>query len=189
MKQDARTIAIEAARAQVLRQPVYLDTETTGLGIADQVIDICVLDADGTVLVDSLVKPTIKIPRDAMCIHGITDEMVKDAPTWLEIWPQVEAAMAGRRVAVYNAEFDIRMMKQSHRKYKLPWRLKDSDFFCIMKLYAQFYGAWDRTRGSYRWQKLELAGKQCKIALPNAHRAQADTLLARAILHYMAEQK
>lgn len=184
-----RKLAILTAQTEVLLRPVYLDTETTGLDSSDQVVDICIVDDDGTVLVDSLVKPKGVIPADVIRIHGITNEMVKDAPAWPEIWPEVEAALAGRRVAIYNAEFDVRMMRQSHRKYRLPWQLGETSFVCVMKLYAQFRGEWNPYYGSYRWQKLEQAGKQCRIALPNAHRAQADAQLARAVLHYMAERK
>jgi len=43
--------------------------------------------------------------------------------------------------------------------------------------------------GSYRWQKLEEAARQCKIAVKGAHRAYADALMARGVLHYMAERK
>jgi DNA polymerase III epsilon subunit-like protein len=58
-----------------------------------------------------------------------------------------------------------------------------------MKLYAQFRGeANSRTRG-YRWHSLDDARAQCGLDLPNAHRARADTLLARALLLWLAGQK
>jgi DNA polymerase-3 subunit epsilon len=114
---------------------------------------------------------------------------VAEAPTWPEIWPQVEAALAGRRVAIYNAEFDLKMLKNSHRKYHLRWAFPGEASFCVMKLYAQFYGEWNYTYGSYRWQKLEEAARQCKIEVKGAHRARADALMARSVLQYMAERK
>ena len=184
-----RQAAIFEAKREVSRKPVYLDTETTGLEGTDQIVEICVLDHDGTVLINSLVKPTGPIPPDATRIHGITNGLVKDAPAWPDLWPRVKTLMTDRRVAIYNAEFDVRLMKQSHRKHQMSWELPDDPFFCLMKLYARFYGQWDSSRGSYRWQNLEAAGRQCKITLPNAHRAHADTLLARAVLHYLAGQE
>ena len=104
-----RQAAIFEAKREMSRQPVYLDTETTGLESTDQIVEVCVLDYDGTVLIDSLVKPSGSIPSSATRIHGVTTDMVKDAPTWPDLWPQVEAAMVNRRVAIYNAEFDVRM--------------------------------------------------------------------------------
>jgi DNA polymerase-3 subunit epsilon len=181
-----RQHAIEQARILVAREPVYLDTETTGLEMADQIVEICILDHDGKPLVDCLVKPKGKIPVLASRIHGITDEMVTDAPTWPELWPQVAAALAGRHVAIYNADFDLGMMKNSHRKYHLSWVFPGESSFCVMKLYAQFYGEWNHYHGSYRWQKLEEAARQCKVAVKGAHRARADALMARGVLHYMA---
>lgn len=186
---SARETAIRQAQDEILHKPVYLDTETTGLEKYDQIVEICVLDSDGSVLVDSLVKPTNKIPAVVTKLHGITDAMVKEAPTWPEIWPAVQAALTGRHVAIYSADYDVRVMKQSHRHYAMRWKLKGANFFCIMKLYAQFRSEWDDYHGTYRWHKLEEAGWHCKIELPNAHRAKADALLARAVLHYMAESK
>mgnify|MGYP002388012714 CR=1 FL=1 len=97
-----------------------------------------------------------------------------------------QAVLEGRRVGVYNVEFDLRLMKQSHARAWLRWTLPDENFFCLMKLYARYYGDWDARRGSYRWQSLEMAGRQCQISLPNAHRAIDDCRLTRALLHYMA---
>jgi DNA polymerase-3 subunit epsilon len=186
---STRAAAIRLAKKEVQLNPVYLDTETTGLEKFDQIVEICVLDFDGSVLVDSLVKPTNKIPPDVTKLHGITDAMVKEAPTWPEIWPAVQAALTGRHVAIYSADYDVRVMKQSHRHHAMRWKLKGANFFCIMKLYAQFRGEWDDYHGAFRWHKLEEAGRHCKIELPNAHRAKADALLARAVLHYVAENE
>ncbi len=170
-------------------KPVYLDTETTGLHNSAEIVEICVLDHAGNPLVDSLVRPKGRIPADATRVHGITDTMTTNAPTWAELWPQVESALTGQRVAIYNADYDVRLMTQSHRLRGLSLKLPATQFVCVMKLYAQFHGERDYRSGEYRWQALEKAGMQCGIKLPNAHRAKADALLARAILHFMAERK
>jgi DNA polymerase-3 subunit epsilon len=185
---SARQQAVQIAREKLSRHPVYLDTETTGIERNSEIIEISIIDHDGQVLYDSLVKPSSgKIPFDVIQIHGITMEMVLNAPRWLSVWPEVREILSGRQVGIYNADFDIRMMQQSHAAYRMRWQADPTiNFFCIMKLYAQFYGEWNRMRGSYRWQSLDAAGKQCKIPLPNSHRAKDDTLLAREVLHYMA---
>jgi len=79
-------------------------------------------------------------------------------------------------------------MKQSHLAHHLIWAPAISQF-CIMKLYAQYRGEWNARSGSYRWVSLDNARYQCHLDLPNAHRAKADTLLARAVLQYVAAQK
>jgi DNA polymerase-3 subunit epsilon len=171
------------------RRPVYLDTETTGMHDGAEIIEICIVDYDGRVLLDSLVKPRQTIPRDAIKIHNITNAMVQDAPAWTDLWPQVRATLAGRSVGIYNVDFDLRLLKQSHRQAGLTWQPVGAAAFCIMKLYAEFYGDWNRSRQSFRWQSLDRARSQCGINLPNSHRAQADTLLARAIFYHMTGQK
>jgi len=186
---SSRTEAMHIAQAKLELHPIYLDTETTGTGPADEVIEIGIVDEDGKVLFESLVRPVGKVSPDARRMHGISDEMLATAPRWIVVWPKVEAVLAGHTVCVYNADFDLRMLQQTHAKYKIRWSMVgETSFFCVMKLYAQYYGEWNARTGGYRWQSLENAGRQCKISLPNAHRTIADSLLTRALLHHMASQ-
>ncbi len=175
-----RKTTIEKARRLWDARPLFLDTETTGLGETAEIVEISIVDHDGSVLLDTLVRPRRSIPLDAVRIHGITDDMVSQAPTWLHVWPQVEAILSDRTVGIYNADFDLRMMKQSHQQIGLPWRMPSSRLFCIMKLYTDFSGA-------LKWQSLDAAGRQCRLTLPNSHRALDDTLLARAVFEYMVK--
>ncbi len=180
-----RRRAIETARRIVQNRPVYLDTETTGLERFDEIIEISIIDDEGQLLFGSLVKPSQPIPFDSTRIHGITNEDVQGARSWPAVWPEVRAALFGRLVVIYNEEFDLRMMQQSHARYRLPWRDKFTTFD-LLKLYAEFYGEWDPRRRSYRYHSLAAAGRHCQISLPNAHRSTADTLLTRALLHHIA---
>jgi DNA polymerase-3 subunit epsilon len=189
MNSSARRGAILTAREMLNRQPVYLDTETTGTGPNDNILEIAVIDNDGAVLVDTLVKPVGAIHPDALRIHGIHDAMLVEAPRWGEVWTEVGRVLTGRLVGIYNAEFDLRMMQQSHTRNWMRWTQPEGmQALCIMKLYAQFYGNWNPRRVDYRWQSLEAAGRQCGIPLPNSHRAKQDTLLTREILEFMAGQ-
>lgn len=184
----SRTVAIARAQQLLADQPLFLDTETTGLDPRAEIVEIALVDHDGAVLLDSLVKSTRPIPWDATRIHRITDEMVADAPTWAELWPQVQALLTGRRVGIYNAEYDLRLIQQSHAAHRLVERTAGSNAFCIMKLYAEFFGEPGRY-GDFRWQSLDKAARQCRIGLPNSHRAAADAQLARAVLLHMAGEK
>jgi len=168
-------------------QPLFLDTETTGVRSSAEIIEICLLDHNGEVLLDSLVRPRLPIPPESTRIHGITDAMVATAPTWGELWPQVQAILESRPIGIYNADFDLRLMKQTHQQLGLLWPQIQFDPFCIMKIYAQFYGEWDIHRNAYRWQSLEKAGQRFNIPLPNSHRARDDALLARAVLQQIAQ--
>jgi len=187
MTLNPRAYAIETARQKLELHPLYLDTETTGTDRSSEIIEICIIDHEGASVFQSLVKPVAMIPPQMTQIHGITNEMVKNAPPWYKVWPEIEIILNSQAIGIYNAEFDLRMFQQTHAKFRIPWRPAQlSNSFCIMRLYAQYYGEWDPMRGSYRWQSLDSAGKQLKIPLRNTHRALDDTLLARQVLHAIA---
>ena len=131
-------------------------------------------------------KPSQPIPASSTRIHGITNAEVQNARTWPVVWPQIRSVLFGRMIVIYNEDFDLRMMQQSHARYRLPWKEKFTSFD-LLKLYAEYRGEWDGARRSYRYHSLDSAGKHCQISLPNAHRATADTLLTRAVLHYIAD--
>ncbi len=184
---NRRSAVSYEAQALLATHPIYLDTETTGLHLSAEVIEIGVIDDEENVLFDQLIRPRGKIDPASTRVHGITSEMLKDAPTWEQVWPQAAAVLQGHRIGVYNVEFDLRLIKQSINRTWSRWTLNDNEFFDIMKLYARYYGDWDPMHRSFRYQSLELAGRQCGIHLPNAHRAVDDCLLTRAILHHMAQ--
>ena len=189
MNNSPREEAIQKAREFLTNKPIYLDTETTGTGSNDNILEIAIIDHGGGVLIDTLVKPVGAIHPEAEKVHGINQTIVQDAPRWQDIWPEVESILRNRWVGIYNAEFDLRLMRQSHTRSWLTWnRPEGMEAFCIMKLYAQFYGQWNSRRGSYRWHSLDAASRHCRIPLPNSHRAKDDALLTRAILEYMSGQ-
>ncbi len=183
---SSRQQAIQKAQQILQQKPIYLDTETTGLGLKDEIIEIALMDDDENILFQSFVHPSQPIPMSTTAIHGITNSMVQNAAAWPIIWQQICNIMNNRLIVIYNADFDIRMMRQSHIRYRLPWNDTISAE-CVMRLYATYRGEWDSRRLSYRFFSLEQAGKQCGISLPNAHRAVADIKLTRALLHHIAE--
>lgn len=177
--------AVQFSRSVIQQKPVYLDTETTGLNKTDEIVEISVIDYDGAPLFESLVKPTQPIPPEASRIHHITSEMVRFASPWPLVWPQLKPIVTGRIIGIYNADFDLRMMQQSMERFRMPWR-ESFNTFDILKLFSDFRSEYDPIKRSYRYFKLEDAGRFFNISLPNAHRATADTLLTRAVLHCIA---
>ncbi len=178
--------AAHRARQILATNPLFFDTETTGLGPADEIVEVGIVDAEGKTLLQSLVRPVGRIPSDVIAVHGITNDMVRDAPTWQEIWPRVKVLFTSCPVGIFNAEFDLRMMRQSHERHGLIWQPIGGNAFCVMKLYARFYGERLGIRNA-RWQGLQKAGRQCGISSRNAHRAVDDARLASAVFRYMAQ--
>lgn len=169
------------------RDPLFLDTETTGLDRQAEVCDLAVVDAGGQVLLNTLIRTRRPIPQDAYAIHGISDRDVQDAPPFEAVADQLRALLAGRLVVVYNADFDMQMLRQSHANAQAARYLRQVEAVCAMKLYAVHYGAWDGYHRSYRWQTLENAARQCRLPWAgDAHRALADAEMCRRVVGHMA---
>lgn len=177
---------IDTARKILALDPIFLDTETTGTGPEDVVIEVGIVDLSGNVLYDSLINPGISIPPQSSAVNEITDDMVVNSPAWKQAWVEIEPLLQGRVVGMYNAEFDLRLLKQSNLAAGLPWTLDIKKSFCVMNLYAAFYGEWNPRRNGFRYHKLEHAGRACNIALPNSHHASDDAKLTAALFNYIA---
>ena len=178
---------LERARQVIELNPIFLDTETTGIGLYDLVVEVGIVDLDGNVLYNNLINPGRPIPKDSSKVHGITDDMVSDAPSLITALSEIEDILHDRAIGMYNAEFDYRLMKQSVEHAGLPWSIQRNQAFCVMNMFAAWYGEWNRRANNFRSQKLEFAGKFCGIDLPNNHHAIDDAKLTAALLKYLAE--
>ena len=170
---------------------VILDTETTGLDNAAEAVQIGVLSATGEVLLDTLVKPVRPLTAELTAIHGITNEMVAGAPTFVDILPQLHQAVHGKTIVVYNAPYDLRIITQSYFPYRKLRSTIDFDMMTdimgarwldVMAPYAKHYGEWDTYRQSYRWQKLVNAVRQQGLRVVDAHSAIGDCLMTMALI-------
>lgn len=191
-----RQTAIEEAQAMLNMDGVVFDTETTGLGPDAEIVEVSVVDLDGTVLLDTLVRPTRPVPPDAETIHGIGNDDLVDAPAFPEVLPDLVRVLQGRHVMAYNFQYDSRLLYQSVARHGLPWPLPlelleipGHVTHCIMKAFARFYGEWSSYHGSYTWQKLTRAANLCGVVVPGrAHRALADALVSVEVLKYMGRR-
>lgn len=169
---------------------LILDTETTGLDSKAEIVEISIIDCTGQVLLDTLVKPTSPIPAEATRIHGITNEMVAEAPTWPMIADQFKSIVSGRKLVIYNADYDLRLIYQTNNKHELEPVFYGSEWNnaeCAMLAYAEFYGQWDDYREQWKWQRLGNAAKQQGVVIEGtAHRALADCKMTLGVIASMA---
>ena len=143
-----------------------LDTETTGLGNTAQICQIAIIDPYGEVLLDSLVKPTVPIEPAAAAIHGISADKLQNAPIFFDLLLPICQAIGKRDLVIYNAEYDLRLIRQSASVYNIHLAFPTSDrrgcrlwigggcCYCAMLKYSEFIGEWNPHHGNYRWQKL-----------------------------------
>jgi len=160
----------------------YLDTETTGSGEDDEVVQLAIVNSRGASVFDSYIKPSKPIAPEATAISGISDETVKDAPTWSEVHKQINDLLAGQNVYIYNADFDVRIMAQTASKHGLSLPAFNAE--CLMNTYSLLYAEYNPRTGSYdRRQKLTNAAMQQGVNISDltAHNALDDCEITRRL--------
>lgn len=166
---------------------VILDTETTGLDERAEIVELSIIDQRGNTLFDRLIKPKRRIPRDAEQIHGISNTDVENADSWSDVYAGVRNILEGRNVAIYNAEYDTRIIQQTCKLHDLA--MIKFNPVCVMLHYAKYWGEWNYSRGNYKWQKLTHAAKQQGLEIKNAQRALGDCMMTLAVLNKMFENE
>lgn len=164
---------------------VILDTETTGLGNDDEIVEISIIDKNENILLDTLVRPTIPIPYDAYSVHGINDLDVMDTPRYPEIHKEIINTVKDKTVVIYNASYDFRILEQTSLKYDLENPLRYAkDIFCAMKNYAVINGEWNYNYGNYKWVNLSKAASCENVNTYDLtlHRALADTIVTLRLI-------
>lgn len=184
---DRKDACARARRLLARPDAVILDTETTDLD--GYLVQVAVLGMDGTVHLDTLVNPQSEISAGAYRVHGISQEQVKDAPTFADLVSRLATLLWGKRVVVYNASFDRGILRNE------LWRLyagadgwteaaggqveawiKQIHWRCAMNLYSAYIGEWSYRHHDYRYQPLP----------GGDHSALGDCLATLAVLRRMA---
>jgi DNA polymerase-3 subunit epsilon len=167
---------------------VILDTETTGLDASAEIVEISIIDRDGRVLLDTMVRPVAPIPVEATRVHGITNDMVTDAPSWAELAGLVRDTLRDRRVVIYNAQYDLRLMMQSSEQAGVEHAWVNAlRTECAMMAYSEHAGDVNPKTGKFKWHRLTDAAMQCGVQPDGAHRALADCRMTLGVLKHMAE--
>lgn len=148
---------------------VVIDTETTGLnGKYDQIVELSAIkyyNNEPIAIFETLIKPTCPIPYTTSRIHGITDEMVKDAPNIEEVLLDFEHFLEDLPIVGHNLLFDITFIH-----YAGSTILQNHKLYCTYRLAS--------TRLLKPQQvpnhKLKTLCQYYNISIDNHHRAYAD---------------
>lgn len=167
-----------------------IDTETTGKDAAggDRVVEIgIVIGRRGEVVqrLNWLVNPERPIPDGAREVHGISDDDVKDKPTFKEIAAEVAAALKGCIPVAYNAAFDRAFVATELASSGLV----HEHFPPCLRTECEWIDplVWARELQKYeKGKKLGEVAARLGIALENAHRASDDAEAALKILYAFA---
>ena len=180
------------AQSLMTRGFYVLDTETTGLGKQDEIVQIGIVDKKGDMVMDKLIKPTVPISPGASGVHGICYSHVENAPDFEDIYAELSEILEDQEIIAYNMKFDWRMLEQSRGKYGLPeirmnWK-SDINQHCVMIQYAQYRGQRRKGWRGYKWHRLGNAVDQEGLEIKDAHNALGDARMTLALIRKMAEE-
>ena len=167
-----------------LERPLAVfDLEATGLNIAkDRIVEIAILKihpdySEETFL--ARVNPEIDIPAEVTLIHGISNEDIKDSPTFKELVPKIEAFLGDADLGGYNSnKFDIPMLAEELLRAGSNFNLTARKFIDVQNI---FHKMEQRTlSAAYQFY--------CNQDLNNAHSALADTTATWEVLKSQLEK-
>lgn len=156
-----------------------LDTETTGLSpeTGGKICEIAVSVSQGGRVVDefsTLLNPGLPMSPEVIAIHGITNEMVKDAPTFADVMPKLLGLLDNCVIVAHNADFDVSFLRAEFASCGMrfpPYPVVDT-----LKL--------ARKSGKFERNRLGLIAEELGISCQGWHRAMADTKMAEQIFYY-----
>ncbi|MBI4946706.1 MAG: 3'-5' exonuclease [Bacteroidetes bacterium] len=173
------------AKLNLTRPLAFFDVETTGLSIAsDRIVEISILkvfppDGGRKESKTLLINPTIPIPKEVTKIHGITDEDVKNAPTFAQAANELAEFLNDCDLAGYNCNyFDIPILMEEFLRAGINFDTKDRKFVDVQGI---FHKKEERTlSAAYKFY--------CSKELNNAHSAEADINATYEILEAQLER-
>lgn len=164
---------IDAKASEILLEKfpngiIAIDLETTGLSpLVDKVIEIGAIKITKirSEIFETLINPEIPIPAHTTDIHGITDDMVKEAPKIHEVLKEFSEFLGDLPIVAHNAKFDLGFIVQNLQKLNIP--LSNSKVYCSVKLSRT-------THPEMENHKLKTLVHEHNIPLLNHHRAVDD---------------
>ncbi len=167
-----------------LRNPlVFFDLETTGVNITkDRIVELSYIKVmpNGTEIKKTIrVNPEMHIPESATALHHITDEDVKDKPTFKEIAKSLANDFEGCDFAGFNSNrFDIPLLMEEFLRVGVNFDISKRKFIDIQTI---FHKMEQRTlTAAYKFY--------CNKDLDNAHSANADTEATYEVLQAQLER-
>ena len=140
-------------------------------------IGITVLE-DGVVTNEfsSLINPETDFDAFNIRLTGIDEELVRDAPTFPELWPQIEPLMSSGLLVAHNAVFDLGVLKKCLDYYEIDWK-PYARYLCTVQMGRRILPGMSH--------KLDTLCEYYGIAI-NQHHAESDShACAEILLRYL----
>lgn len=147
---------------------IFLDLETTGMTAAEErITEIGLVEVTNGEVVGSwsqLVNPERRIPPFIQSLTGISNEMVRDAPTFEQLAPALYARLQGKLLVAHNARFDYGFLKAEFERLDLSYRAR---VLCTAKLSRKLFP-------EHRRHNLDSLIERYRLTCSARHRALGD---------------
>lgn len=156
---------------------VVFDLETTGVNVTkDRIVEISYIKVypNGKEESETLrINPEMHIPEESSQVHHITDEDVKDCPTFKEVAGKIAGVFKGSDVAGYNSyHFDVPLLVEEMGRAGVDFNLTGVKHIDVQNI---FHKMEQRTLvAAYKFY--------CGKNLEDAHSANADTMATYEVL-------
>ncbi|MBW0176338.1 3'-5' exonuclease [Sediminibacterium sp.] len=170
-------------KLQLSRPLAFIDLETTGVNISiDRIVEIAIvkINPDGTKQVKrKLINPLMPIPKSSSDIHGITDEMVKEAPSFKQVANEIKQFIDQCDLGGYNSNrFDIPMLIEEFLRVGIEFSVDGKKLVDVQKV---FHMMEQRTlSAAYKFY--------CQKTLEGAHSAEIDATATWEVLEAQVER-
>ena len=170
-------------KINLVRPICFFDLETTGINISkDRIVEISVLKIFPNGNKESktwLVNPKIPIPDEVSNIHGITDDMVVNEPSFDSIGVHVKDMIDKCDLGGFNSnKFDIPLLAEEFLRNEIDFNLENVKCIDVQNI---FHKMEKRTLGAaYQFY--------CQKDLIDAHSSKADTLATFEVLEAQIEK-
>ena len=173
------------ARKKIIE--IVLDTETTGLDFTrEKMVEFAAVRLENGKIKEefqTLINPQQHIRKSSIAIHGITPDMVEDAPTEEEIMPKILEFIGDYPIVAHNAIFDYSFLNEA--SLRVFGKELTNPRIDTQQMFREIYPDLES-------HGLEALTKKFNVDLTNHHRAMADTMglaLAYPKLKKLYEQK
>ena len=170
-------------RLNLTRPIIFFDLETTGTNVVkDRIVELSYIKVypDGREETKSRrINPEMHIPEQATAVHHITDEDVKDEPTFRQVSKALLAIFDGCDIAGYNSnKFDVPLLIEEFARVGLNFDISGRNFIDVQNI---FHKMEQRTLvAAYRFY--------CGKELDGAHSALCDTQATYEVLKSQLER-
>ena len=117
-------------KLKIKRPLCFFDLETTGISITnDRIVEMAVIKLYPSEKIEKkvwLINPQIPIPKEVSAIHGITDQMVSEAPSFKQLSKSIYSFIKGCDLAGYNSDrFDIPLLMEELLRSEINFDTKN----------------------------------------------------------------